>query len=138
MSRVPPPQLCNPLPHTPLCLHPPAMHAPPPATHAPFTMHAPPLPHMPPVDRMTDACENITFPQLLLRTVKKTKTLSFTVAAGYVELKAMLNELWSQPGVPVLVLSCVPEYNYSRTPCIRIVEELHLSSLNRPWQVKLT
>ena len=24
----------------------------------------------PPVDRMTDACENITFPQLLLRTVK--------------------------------------------------------------------
>ena len=23
----------------------------------------------PPVDRMTDACENITFPQLLLRTV---------------------------------------------------------------------
>ena len=27
--------------------------------------------HLPPVDRMTDACENITFPQLLLRTVKK-------------------------------------------------------------------
>ena len=26
--------------------------------------------HLPPVDRMTDACENITFPQLLLRTVK--------------------------------------------------------------------
>ena len=26
----------------------------------------------PSVDRMTDACENITFPQLLLRTVKKT------------------------------------------------------------------
>ena len=26
---------------------------------------------MPPLDRMTDACENITFPQLLLRTVIK-------------------------------------------------------------------
>ena len=25
---------------------------------------------LPPVDRMTDACENITFPQLLLRMVK--------------------------------------------------------------------
>ena len=25
--------------------------------------------HLPPVDRMTDTCENITFPQLLLRTV---------------------------------------------------------------------
>ena len=29
----------------------------------------------PPVDRMTDACENITFPQLLLRTVIKYLTL---------------------------------------------------------------
>ena len=28
------------------------------------------LPDPPPVDRMTDACGNITFPQLLLRTVK--------------------------------------------------------------------
>ena len=28
--------------------------------------------HLPPVDRMTDACENITFPQLLLWTVKIT------------------------------------------------------------------
>ena len=35
-----------------------------PATHT--THHARPRP----VDRMTDACENITFPQLLLRTVK--------------------------------------------------------------------
>ena len=35
---------------------------PPPAT--PAAHHA-----RPPVERMTDACENITFPQLLLRTV---------------------------------------------------------------------
>ena len=34
----------------------------------PPTMHAP-LQCTPPVDRMTDACENITFLQLLLRTV---------------------------------------------------------------------
>ena len=30
--------------------------------------------HLLPVDRMTDASENITFPQLLLRTVKTAKT----------------------------------------------------------------
>ena len=76
--------------HTPPChAHPPAMHTStmhsPPATHAP-PCHACPLPHMPPhhvhppamhaapathgaVDRMTDACENIIFPQLLLRAV---------------------------------------------------------------------
>ena len=33
-----------------------------------------PDPHPRPVDRMTDACENITFPQLLLRTVTRLET----------------------------------------------------------------
>ena len=80
-----PPYHACPLPHMPPspppCM-PPAMHAPmlciPPAMHAP--MHAPhtwPTPHMPhtthaplpchtppPVNRITDACENITLPQL--------------------------------------------------------------------------
>ena len=47
----------------------PATYAPPPpctplSCMPPFATHAP-------VDRMTDACENITFPQLLLGTVKK-------------------------------------------------------------------
>ena len=54
--------MCS-LPHTP-----PAMHAP--LCHECPLCHACPLPFTPPpVDRMTDACENITFPQLLLRTV---------------------------------------------------------------------
>ena len=61
-----------PLPYMPPVMHAPAMHAP---CHAcslscmpPCHIH--PLPCMPlPMDRMTDACENITFPQLLLRTV---------------------------------------------------------------------
>ena len=43
---------------------------PPYTTHAPLCHACPPLPHTHPMDRMTDACENITFPQLLLRTVK--------------------------------------------------------------------
>ena len=40
---------------------------------AQFMLDTPPpsqmLGYIPPVDRMTDVCENITFPQLLLRTV---------------------------------------------------------------------
>ena len=61
-------QACPPLPHIP-----PSPRMPPPsyAMHVPFAMyvslcHA----HPPLCDRMTDACENISFPQLLLRTVK--------------------------------------------------------------------
>ena len=39
--------------------------------HAPYAMHTPLCHTCPlPVDRMTDDCENITFPQLLLWTVK--------------------------------------------------------------------
>ena len=92
-----PPPLCHacPPPCTPHATHapchahlllctPPTMHAPlpciPPAMHTLTVMHAL-LPHMspcytcppchvqPPLDRMTDACEGITFSQLLLRTV---------------------------------------------------------------------
>ena len=85
-----PPTMDTPLPCTCPChAFPHAMHTPPPATHSPChghpsAMHMPlpcmplPLPHMPPfamhippMDRMTDAYENITFPQLLLRTVIK-------------------------------------------------------------------
>ena len=64
--------------HPPSCM-PPAMHTPLP--HMPRATHTPiphpcmtPLPHMPPsllwTEFLTHACENITFPQLLLRAVK--------------------------------------------------------------------
>ena len=57
-----------PLPHTPPAMHAPLQHMPhyhawPPAMHTPRPLTPPPL------DRMSDACENITFPQLLLRTL---------------------------------------------------------------------
>ena len=52
--------------HTPCHARPSAMHAP--ATHPPA-----PLPHTAPpwTEFLTHACENIIFPQLLLRTVKR-------------------------------------------------------------------
>ena len=51
--------------HThPLSCIPPAMHVPP-AMQAPPAMHTPPChAHPRPVNRITDACENITLPQL--------------------------------------------------------------------------
>ena len=70
------------LPHIPLAMHAPC-HACPlpctsPAMHAPC--HAHPLPCMSPtVNRMTDDCENITFPQLLLRMVKTIKIYSLYI-----------------------------------------------------------
>ena len=78
---------CMPPCHTPLPCKPPATHAPYHAFHplscmtpnaCPSLPCTPPLCHVhptllhhafPPTDKMTDACENITFPQLLLRTV---------------------------------------------------------------------
>ena len=89
LPRMPPPpphHACPPIPNTRTAMHTPATHTLPLPSMPPFTMPTP-LPHMPPlpctppfatqpppppptVDRMIDACENITFPQLLLRTVK--------------------------------------------------------------------
>ena len=75
-------------PCMPLTMHAPTMHAPHPAMHAPPTRHAPAVQVYPPLcmpapptmhapvmhaplrtECLTDGCENITFPQLLLRTV---------------------------------------------------------------------
>ena len=77
----------TPPPYIPPCHTHPLPCMPPFTTHTRLTMHTPchvcPLPHMPPLlwmpplpctsplDRMTDACENIIFPQLLLRAVIK-------------------------------------------------------------------
>ena len=87
--------------HAPPPCTPPAMHAPLPCTHplpctppcyaCPLAMHTPPchavpplpcmppLPHTPPpilwTEYLTHVCENITFPQLLLRTVINTVVL---------------------------------------------------------------
>ena len=92
-----PPRHTSPDTHALLPCTPPAMHTPTthalhhawiPAMHA--SCHACPLPHtpshhtcLPPVDRMTDACENITFPQLLLRTVISKHRLLFTVTGHH-------------------------------------------------------
>ena len=48
----------------------------------------------PPVDRMTDACENITFPQLLLRTAKSPIIMeSISLPLIIVEKQQLTNEV---------------------------------------------
>lgn len=53
------------------------------------------------------------------------------------ELSAMLKERWSDTHIPVLVMSCIPNQQSPRVPCIDVIEALHLGKLNRPWQVRL-
>ena len=81
-THVPPGHACQP-PCTPPCnAHPPAMHAP------------------APVDRMTDACENIAFPQLLLRTVKMEWPSNCQHQDYYLEIENReLNNLSSSSGL---------------------------------------
>ena len=67
-THAPPHHACPPAMHAPRHAHPPPPRMPP-VTHTPCHIH--PLPCIPqprtspsPVDRITDACENITLPQL--------------------------------------------------------------------------
>ena len=68
LPHMPSHHACPPAMHAPYHAHPPPC-MPPFATHTPFAMHAPLCHSHPPVYRMADACENITFPQLLSQTV---------------------------------------------------------------------
>ena len=78
VMHTPPP--CTSLPHIPPQPHtPPAMHAP---LQCPSLPHTPPAIHAPTMytplwtEFLTHACENITFPQLLLWTVITLKLMS--------------------------------------------------------------
>ena len=77
LSMHTPPAMHASLPHTPLpckpsTMHTPWPHMPPTATHAPPATYAQPLW----TEFFTHAWENITFPQLLLQTVKSYETRS--------------------------------------------------------------
>lgn len=49
----------------------------------------------------------------------------------------MIRERWSDTHIPVLVMSCIPNKDSPRIPCINVVEALQLGKLNRPWQVNI-
>ncbi|XP_013392753.1 F-box only protein 4 [Lingula anatina] len=51
------------------------------------------------------------------------------------ELFAMVNERWSSPDIPVVILSCVKNTTIPRQPCIDVVNQLDLGRLSKPWQV---
>ena len=52
------------------------------------------------------------------------------------ELSAMLNENWTQPDAPLLVLSTVSTTSTPSLSCATVVELLQLRRFNRPWQVR--
>jgi len=58
-----------------------------------------------------------------------------SVRIGQAELFAMVNDEWSPPDNPVLVLSCIPTSDSMRLSCINVVRNLALQKLTRPWQV---
>ena len=46
-----------------------------------------------------------------------------------------MNENWTAPKVPLLVLGCVPMATTPSLSCSDVIELLELRKLNRPWQV---
>lgn len=53
------------------------------------------------------------------------------------EIKAMLNEAWASPGLPLLVLACISDTTCEpRRKVIQVADDLELGKLHRPWQVR--
>jgi hypothetical protein len=60
----------------------------------------------------------------------------FAVRSAVPELKAMLNEVWASPNVPLLVLAAMRDGSARRKrSAVEIAEDLSLAQLHRPWQV---
>jgi hypothetical protein len=55
---------------------------------------------------------------------------------GVEELRTMVQERWTSPQAPVLVLSCVPSADSKRLPAVDVVDALQLSTFSRPWMVR--
>ena len=59
-----------------------------------------------------------------------------SVSLARPELFAMADERWMRSRAPVLVLCCTPNTSTGYPiSCRRVVQELQLQKLNRPWQV---
>ncbi|XP_033125635.1 F-box only protein 4-like [Anneissia japonica] len=58
-----------------------------------------------------------------------------SVAEGRPELLAIMNERWTDPSIPLLILSCVQNQDIPRIPCITVAEQLKLHTINRIWKV---
>ncbi|ESO94461.1 hypothetical protein LOTGIDRAFT_232302 [Lottia gigantea] len=58
------------------------------------------------------------------------------VKNGLVELNAMINERWSAPHVPVIILSCTSHSTISRIPAYKIAQLFQLTHIDRKWLVQ--
>lgn len=58
------------------------------------------------------------------------------VTFGSEEFRAMIDDRWLQPKVPVLVLCVVPNATIKSVSSLEVANKLNLLSLSRPWQVR--
>lgn len=80
-----------------------------------------------------EVCRNV---DAFIFVINATKGFEEELSAGHIELTAMLQDLWSAPDFPVLVLSCIPSVQVERVPCIKVARLLKLHKLRKPWMVQ--
>ncbi|XP_022087183.1 F-box only protein 4-like isoform X2 [Acanthaster planci] len=51
------------------------------------------------------------------------------------ELFALMNDRWTAQKCPLVLLSCVPNPETARVPCVTMAKELALHQLNRAWKM---
>ncbi|XP_072022375.1 F-box only protein 4-like isoform X2 [Amphiura filiformis] len=54
---------------------------------------------------------------------------------GRPELFAMMSERWTPNKAPLLILSCVPDCESSKIPCVDVAEQLAMHRINRTWKM---
>ncbi|XP_071954418.1 F-box only protein 4-like [Antedon mediterranea] len=58
-----------------------------------------------------------------------------SVSEGKPELLTIMNDRWTHPSIPLLILSCVKNDDVTRVSCITVADQLQLHNMNRVWKM---
>lgn len=84
-----------------------------------------------PTNSIKQLCQNVN---AFICVVESSQQLE-SVSGCMEELHCLLDLKWTPHTSPLLVLSCIPDDDTARIPCVTVAEQLKLSQLVRQWKV---
>ncbi|KAJ8040255.1 F-box only protein 4 [Holothuria leucospilota] len=84
-----------------------------------------------PTDSIKQLCHSVSAFICVVESSQEVETVSGCME----ELHTLMDLRWTPHTSPLLILSCTPDHDTPRLPCMTIAEQLQLHKLVRPWKV---
>ncbi|XP_038049591.1 F-box only protein 4-like [Patiria miniata] len=85
-----------------------------------------------PTSTIKELCRNVDAFIFVVDAMVGSETLAID---SQPELFALMNDRWTSQKCPLVILSCVPNTETARVPCVTMAKELALHKLNRAWKM---